>query len=135
VNSIVLTEKRGRTCHRSNLALFDHREDSANVLTNDPIGLDFVNAAVHVRPEVTLIILASSVPGITERLAGESSCENIDATAPFREVCLRDVFITFCVWIIVVQYLAAKGVYLAMEEVLPSEHTCGYFGAANAAEY
>ena len=115
--------------------MLDHREDSSNIFANDPIGLDLVNAAEHVRPEIAVIFRASSLPGITEWLTWKSSCKYIDSASPFGEVCFRDVFITFCVWIIVVQYLAAKGVYLAMEEVLPSEHTCGNLWAANAAEY
>jgi hypothetical protein len=59
-----------------NVALLNHREDSSNVLTNEPIGLDFVNAAVHVRPEVAVIALASSLPGDTERLARKAASED-----------------------------------------------------------
>jgi hypothetical protein len=75
--------------------LLDHREDSSNVFSNDPIGLDLVNTAEHVRPEVAVILRASSLPGITERLAGKAAGEYIDSASPLGEVGCGDVFITF----------------------------------------
>jgi hypothetical protein len=52
-----------------------HGDDSNNIFTNDPSGLGFLNNAEHFRPEVTVIILASSLPGLRKGLARESSCE------------------------------------------------------------
>jgi hypothetical protein len=49
-----------------------HIDDSSNVLTNDPSGLGFRNNSEHFRPEVTVILLASTLPGDRERLAGEA---------------------------------------------------------------
>lgn len=134
-NSVALVEKSGRTCHLRYLALLDHREDASNVFSNNPSGSDLVNAAEHVRPEVAVIRLAASLPGITEGLTRKSSSENVDSSAPFCEVCCGDVFIRFCVWVPIVEHGTPEGVYLAVEEVLPLEHGCRHLGAAYAAEY
>jgi hypothetical protein len=82
-------------CHFKNLAGLNHREDSTNIFSNDPSGSDLLNAAEHVRPEPAVIFRASSLPGITERLAGKSASENVDSSSPFAKICFRDVFITF----------------------------------------
>jgi hypothetical protein len=102
LNIVSLCEKRGRTCHLRYLALLDHREDSSNVFSNDPIGSDFVNAAEHVRPEIAVIFRASSLPGITKRLARKSSCEDVDLSSPLCKVCFGDVFITFCFGVMII---------------------------------
>ena len=77
--------------------MLDHREDASNVLANNPIGSHLVNAAVHERPEVAVIFRAFSLPGITERLAGKTACEDVDTPPPLAEIGCCDVFITFCV--------------------------------------
>jgi hypothetical protein len=56
-----------------------HRDDSSNVLTNDPSGLGFPNNSQHFRPDRSVICLAESLPGDTERLARKSTCEQIDS--------------------------------------------------------
>lgn len=99
VNGIVFIEESWRILHWSNLALLDHREDSTNVFSNDPIGLDLVNALKHVRPEIAVIVRASTLPGVGERLAGESAREDVDLASPFGEIGCCDVVITFCVWV------------------------------------
>jgi hypothetical protein len=53
-------------------------DDSRHILTNDPSGLEFVYDSEHFRPEVTVIFLASLLPGNRERLAGESSGNNVN---------------------------------------------------------
>jgi hypothetical protein len=58
-----------------------HVDDSSNVLTNDPSGPGLSNDSEHFRPEVTVIRLAFSLPGTTERLAGE---------APGKQSCLSE---------------------------------------------
>ena len=93
-NIVILFEQRGRTCQRSNFALLHHREDASNVFTNDPIGLDLVNTPEHVRPEVAVILRASALPGITERLAGKPSSKYVNLSSPFGEIGVGDVFIT-----------------------------------------
>ena len=103
-NTVERVEKSWRTCHLRYLALLDHREDSSNVLSNNPIGSDLVNAAEHVRPEVAVILRAASLPGITEWLTRKSASENVDSSSPLGEVCCGDVFITFTVWVPIIEH-------------------------------
>ena len=132
---VTRVEHSGLTLHWRNLALLDHREDASNVFANHPIGLHFVNTAVHVRPEVAVIFRASSLPGVTERLARKSASEHVDSSAPLGEVGLCDVFITFALREPIFEHLAPERIYLAVEEVLPPEHGGGDLGAAYPAEY
>jgi len=53
-------------------------DDSRHILTNDPRGLQLMYDSDKFRPEVTVIILASLLPGNTEWLAGESSGNNVN---------------------------------------------------------
>ena len=55
-----------------------HRDDSSNVLTNDPTGVCAVNNSEHFRPERTVIFLAESLPGDAERLTRKSPCEQVN---------------------------------------------------------
>jgi hypothetical protein len=48
-----------------------HRDESSNVLTNDPSGPDFAYNPEHFRPERTVIRRASSLPGLGKWLARE----------------------------------------------------------------
>ena len=54
-------------------------DDSRHILAKEPSGPESVKAADHFRPEVTVICLACSLPGETERLAGESSADKVHA--------------------------------------------------------
>jgi hypothetical protein len=56
-----------------------HVDEPKNVLTNDETGSDLVNNADHFRPEVTVIVLASSLPGDTKWLAREPAGDEVDA--------------------------------------------------------
>jgi hypothetical protein len=134
-NSVCLVEQRPLSLHSRYLALLDHREDSSNVLSHNPTGPDCVDAAEHIRPEVAVILRASPLPGVTERLAGKAPCEHVDLSPPFGEVCCCDVFIRFCIWVPIIQHRTPEGVNLAVEEVFPPEHGCGHLRAADAAEY
>jgi len=134
-NVVRRVEKSCCTCHLRYLALLDHREDSSNVFSNDPIGLHLVNAAEHVRPEVAVILRASSLPGITEWLARKSAGENVDSSSPLGEVCGCDVFIRFTIWVPKVEHLAPEGIDLAVEQVFPAQHCRCDFGATYSAEY
>jgi hypothetical protein len=120
--------------HLKSLTLLDHRCDSNNILTNNPSRSDLLYCSKHLRPEVAVIIRASSVSGMTERLTRESSRENIDAAAPFLEVCLCDVFIRFGIWEPVVEDCAAEWVYLTMKEILPPEHGRSNLATTDSAE-
>ena len=55
-----------------------HRDDSSNVLTNDPTGVCAVNNSEHLRPERTVICRAFSLPGDAERLTRKSPCEQVN---------------------------------------------------------
>jgi hypothetical protein len=79
----------------SDLAGLHHRFDSINVFTNDPSGVYLPYRSKHLWPEVAVIVRSLSSASKGERLAGESSCENIDFAVPLCEVCFGNVFITF----------------------------------------
>ena len=55
-------------------------DDTRHVFTKDPSGSDFRNNSAHLRPEVTVILLAAALPGNTEGLAGESSGNNVNCS-------------------------------------------------------
>jgi hypothetical protein len=46
-----------------------HRDESSNVLTKHPSGPGFVYNSEHLRPEITVILLASALPGLGKWLA------------------------------------------------------------------
>ena len=134
-NTVERVEKSWRTCHLRYLALLDHREDSSNVFSNNPIGSDLVNAAEHVRPEVAVIFRASASPGITERLARKAASEHVHSSAPLCEVGCCDVFIRFAVWVPIVEHLPTKWIDFTMEQVLPAQHGRCDFGTTYSAKY
>jgi RNA 3'-terminal phosphate cyclase len=51
-------------------------DDSRHILTKHPSGPDFRYNSAHFRPEVTVIFLASALPGDRKGLAGESPGNN-----------------------------------------------------------
>ena len=55
-------------------------DDASNILTNDPSWPCLLYDSEHFWPEIAVIVLASPLPGITERLAGKSSCEKSDSS-------------------------------------------------------
>ena len=55
-------------------------DDSSNILTNNPSWPCLLYDSEHLRPEIAVIVLASLLPGTTERLAGKSSCEKSDSS-------------------------------------------------------
>jgi hypothetical protein len=55
-----------------------HVDDASNVFSKHPTGLCFDNNSKHFLPEVTVILLASLLPGSTEGLARESACEEVN---------------------------------------------------------
>jgi hypothetical protein len=50
-----------------------HADDSTNILSKHPSGPGLFDNSKHLRPEVAVIFFALSLPGVTERLAGEAS--------------------------------------------------------------
>lgn len=53
-------------------------DDSRHILSNDPSGPEETNNLAHLRPEVTVICCASSLPGDTVRLTWESAADNVN---------------------------------------------------------
>jgi hypothetical protein len=49
-----------------------------NILSNDPSGPEFRHNSEHFRPDKAVILLASLLPGDTERLAGEPSANKVN---------------------------------------------------------
>jgi hypothetical protein len=66
------------------------RDDSRNILANNPSGSDFLNNSQHFRPEITVILIASLLPGNAEWLARESPDHNVNCWG-FCRVELSDV--------------------------------------------
>jgi|ERR1035437_10559243 hypothetical protein len=52
-----------------------HVDDSRHVLSKNPSWSCLRNNSEHFRPDVTVIFLAPSLPGTTERLARKSPCD------------------------------------------------------------
>jgi hypothetical protein len=57
-----------------------HVDVASNVFCKQPMRPDFLDKAEHFRPEVTVIILALSLPGETERLARISAANNVNCS-------------------------------------------------------
>lgn len=55
-------------------------DDASNIFTKHPAGPELRNNSQHFRPEVTVISLASSLPGEGERLAGEAAGNNVNCS-------------------------------------------------------
>jgi hypothetical protein len=51
-------------------------DDPRHIFAKDPSGLELFNNSEHFRPEVTVVFLASALPGDGKGLAGESSGNN-----------------------------------------------------------
>ena len=132
LNSVHLSEQSAFVSQRRKYPAFDHCGEASNVLTNDPSGPDFVNSAEHLRPEVTRIVRASSLPCVGKRLAGEAAREDVDFSAPFAEVGFRDVFITFAFGKPIVKHGTPEGVDFTMEGVAPAHHFRSHLRAADA---
>lgn len=134
VNIVTLSEQSGTASQVSAYPSFDHSGDSSNIFTDNPSGPDFVNNAEHFRPEVTLVLSPPPFSGIGERLAGESTGEDIDPSSPFLETCFRDIFVRFAFREPVVQHGPAERVDLAVERVLPTHHLGCHLRTADTAE-
>jgi len=55
-----------------------HADDTRHILTQDPTGPKVSDDSKHLRPEVTVIRRASSLSGKTERLAGETTADEVN---------------------------------------------------------
>ena len=59
------------TLQVSNAIVECHADDPSNILSNDPSGPELLHNAEHFRPEETVVLCASPLPGDGKRLAGE----------------------------------------------------------------
>jgi len=105
---------------------------AAHVLAHDPTRGNLSNCSKHLRPEVTVIFIASSLPGRGVGLTGEAAGKHVNCSAPSGEVGLFDVGIGFRVRPVVMKDTAAPWVELAMEDVLPAHPLGGKIKAADA---
>jgi hypothetical protein len=55
-----------------------HADVPSNIFTNEPIGPELMQKAMHLRPEVTVILFACSLPGKAEGLARVSAANNVN---------------------------------------------------------
>jgi hypothetical protein len=55
----------------SNRNIEPQTNEPSNIFSKDPIGPELLHNSKHFRPEVTVIVLASTLPGCRERLAGK----------------------------------------------------------------
>lgn len=57
-------------------------EEPIHIFTKEPSGPDHGETADHFRPEIPVVVGASSLPGSTEGLTGESAADKIDSWDP-----------------------------------------------------
>lgn len=75
--------------HRVEDHSFRPVNNSVNVFANDPVGSNSPNNPQHFRPEVAVVLRALALACETERLAGETACEHVDAVSPNGKVSVR----------------------------------------------
>jgi len=105
--------------------------NSANVFAHHVAWLNLLNCSKLLRPQVAWIVNAFLLAGSAVWLAGETSCEHVNFSAPNREVCCGDVCILCCFRKMVFQYLSAPWVNFAIEGVLPAHPLCSQVKTAN----
>jgi hypothetical protein len=98
------------------------------------VGSNSPNNPQHFRPEVAVVLRALALACETERLAGETACEHVDAVSPNGKVCCSYVSVLFCIWKMVFEDFSTKRVYLAVEGVRPSRPLGSQIKTADAAE-
>ena len=86
-----------------------HVDEASNILCKHEIGSCFFNNSEHFRPEVTVILLASLLPGLTERLARKSACEEV-CPSPLAAVKVSDVWDDWDIGPVSLEDFAAVGV-------------------------
>ena len=117
---MTLSEHITFCCHLSLTAGLYHRNDSSNVLANDPRGSDFGYGTKHLREEIAVILRSLAASCDAEGLAGESTGKHVDLASPRSEICFSNVSISYTFIKPIIKYLVAEPVNLAVEEILPS---------------
>jgi hypothetical protein len=106
---------------------------SSSILSKDPSGLEGSYDPRHLRPEVAVIVLAASLPGATEGLAGESA-GNKGNCAQRLAVELSDVVIEFCPGESCGQHCASPRIGFDLRDRRESCPFCRKIDASDAAE-
>lgn len=108
--------------------------DSENIFTHDPAGTYFPNRSQHFRPEITVVIRASSLPCHTEGLTGKSPCEDIDLSPMGNKVCCFDVGILCRIRKMVFEDTTAERIVVAIEDVDHTRPLCRKIEPSDAAK-
>jgi hypothetical protein len=97
-----------------NRAVEFHIDEPSNILENKPTGVwaEFPNNSKHLRPEVTVIVLASSLPCLTEWLTGEAAANNLNCS-DFFSIEFPYIRIHRHIRPVLVEYLGAERIHLA----------------------
>jgi hypothetical protein len=73
---------------------------ASNVFSNDPSGPDSLDNSKHFWPEVSVVFIASALPGFRERLAGVPPCDDVNHSS--KSICVickfPNVLDDLCVW-------------------------------------
>lgn len=81
-----------------------------NVFTKYPAGPHLVNNSEHLRPEPTVILFASALPGVAFRLAGVASGNNVNSLGVLHMV---DVVVLVSIGKVLAADSITEWVYLA----------------------
>jgi hypothetical protein len=108
-------------------------DDSNNILTNNPSWPCLLYDSEHLRPEIAVIVLASSLPGITERLAGKSSCEKSDSSV-CRSIECFDVSVDWDIWPMLFEDGLGIGFVVAESNCFKSSPSSGKSKSSDSAE-
>lgn len=106
--------------------------DAGNIFPHDPTRGNLSNCSQHLRPEVAVIVGSSSLACEAERLAGESSREDIHPPPMNGKVCCFDIAVLNCVGEMIAQHLLTKIVNLAVKDIRPPCPFGGEVEASNA---
>lgn len=88
-----------------------HADEASNVFTNDPSGPASFDNTKHLRPEVAVVFLALSLPGIAEGLTRKTSGDKVN-WSDRNWIKRPDVFMDNCVRPMLFKYRTAVRVYL-----------------------
>lgn len=115
------SEEIGLTLHSNLLTGLYHTDDSSNIFSNDPSGLDLSYRPKHFAPEIAVIIRSSALSGNAEGLTGKTSGKDIDLSSVYLEIGFFDVCITYRIGKLVLQHLALELRPLAVKDIRPSD--------------
>lgn len=108
--------------------------DAENIFAHDPTRGNLSNCSQHLRPEVAVIVSSFALACEAERLAGESSREDIHPPPMNGKVCCFDIAVLNCGGKMIAQHLFTKIVNLAVEDICPSCPLGGEVETTNARE-